>query len=109
MIENNKNTRFDISKIKDLSSLKSFMKSRDFSYVLIPELDMLGFSGLTPVDGFLWGLHIPVNVMYIDDSLRGDEFFETLRHEIEEYCLIIDDGLCTWDAHRIALRHEKKR
>jgi hypothetical protein len=99
--------KFDIEKIKDLRDLYSFMKTRGIKYVTKTPSQMCGFEGLH-IEDEDWGLKIPRNTIWMSNDLTKKYYFVALRHEVEELCLMQDEGLKYWPAHKIATRHEKK-
>jgi hypothetical protein len=97
-----------VANITSMSVLQEFIRKHRIRVVRKPSSVMMGYAGLHIEAGEDWGLKIPANTVWIDQNLRGRDYYKTLKHEIEEM-LLMRDGMKYIPAHKIALKHEVLR
>jgi len=93
---------------QNLHDLIDYVNEIGLQYRTVPDKLTRDFVGMNPEAAKSFGYNIPKNTIHVDNNLTIKTKRHTLAHEIVEYLLMKHKGLDYWDAHKIALKWERK-
>ena len=98
-----------VRNITSMSELKLFMSRHGIRVVKKKTSEMFGYAGIHIEKREDWGIKIPYNTIWVDESIHGRELFRTLKHEVEEMFLMRERGMKYFPAHKKAFKDETRR